>query len=167
MVAAGDGKLIVLRGNAGSGKSTVAAQLRALATHPTALIEQDYYRHQLLSPWDEKASVLRSQLMVRDTRFLLAEGCTVIIEGVLPSKWFKGIYEEIAARDAYVYYFDIPFEETVRRHAGRGKANDFGEEVLRGWWQENDILGVAGEQRIGQEYSVAATVDMIRRAAGL
>lgn len=161
------GKLIILRGNAGSGKSTVAAQLRASATRPTAVIEQDYYRHQLLSPWDEKASSLRSQLMVRDVRFLLAEGCTVIVEGVLPSKWFRAVYEEIGAKDSYVYYFDIPFEETVRRHASRGKVVDFGEEVLRSWWQENDVLGVAGERRIDQESSIDDTVGVIRRVAGL
>jgi len=164
---ANGGKLIVLRGNAGSGKSTVAARLRLDATKPTALIEQDYYRHQLLTPWDERASAVRGELMIQDARLLLGRGYVVIIEGVLPSKWFKEIYEAIAATESFVYYLDIPFEETARRHAGRSKAGDFGEEMLRKWWIENDVLEVAGEQRITQDYSLDQAVDLIRSETGL
>ncbi|MDO5382078.1 MAG: hypothetical protein Q4F06_05070 [Eubacteriales bacterium] len=29
----------------------------------------------------------------------------------------------------YAYYFDIPFEETVRRHQTRAKSGEFGEEA--------------------------------------
>ena len=41
-------KLIVVRGQSGSGKSTVAKEIRASFNSPTALIEQDYLRRYLL-----------------------------------------------------------------------------------------------------------------------
>lgn len=155
------GQLIVLRGNAGSGKSTIAARLRARAETPIAVIEQDYYRHQLLSPWGDGAVALRAELMVQDARFLLSNGCNVVIEGVLPSEWFAGVYAAIAADRAHVYYFNLPFEETVRRHAGRDKANDFGEATLREWWRECDVLNVAGEQLVDSSQSADDIVAMI------
>lgn len=157
------GQLIILRGNAASGKSTIASQLRSRAVTPTALIEQDYYRHQLLSPWSEETFALRAQLMIQDARLLLSNGCNVIIEGVLPSEWFGGIYTAIAADRAHVYYFDLSFEETVHRHKGRDKVADFGEEMLREWWHEGDTLGVEGERLIGNTQSIDDILAMVEQ----
>ena len=131
-----------------------------------ALIEQDYYRHQLLSPWGEEAFALRAQLIVQDTKLLLANGCDVIIEGVLPKDWFRDIYMTINADAAHVYYFDIPFNETVRRHAGRDKANNFGEETLRQWWREKDFLDVPGERVIDHLQSADSIVERIMADIG-
>jgi len=38
-------------------------------------------------------------------------------------------------RDATVsFYLDVPFEETVRRHATRSKSNDFDADEMATWW---------------------------------
>ena len=62
-----------------------------------------------------------------------------------------------------IYYFDVSFEETVRRHATKPNAHEFGEAEMRQWWKDQDILGVPGEQRIGEKQVQAEIVDMIRR----
>ncbi|WP_209305059.1 MULTISPECIES: hypothetical protein [unclassified Granulicatella] len=38
----------------------------------------------------------------------------------------------------YAYYFDLPFNETLKRHETREKAKEFGVEVLKCWWIEKD-----------------------------
>ncbi|MFQ9873424.1 hypothetical protein [Waltera sp.] len=48
--------------------------------------------------------------------------------------------------DIYAYYFDIPFEETVRRHNTRDKKQEFGEEDMRRWWREKDFSSVFNEK---------------------
>ena len=62
-----------------------------------------------------------------------------------------------------IYYFDISFEETVRRHATKPNAHEFGESEMRQWWKDQDVLGVPGEQRIGEQLAQAEIVDMIHR----
>ncbi len=47
---------------------------------------------------------------------------------------------ELYGMDIYAYYFDIPFEETVRRHNTRDKKQEFGEEDMRRWWREKGFF---------------------------
>ena len=42
----------------------------------------------------------------------------------------------------YAYYFDLPFEETVRRHGTKPNCGDFGPEDMRAWWREKDFSDV-------------------------
>ena len=62
-----------------------------------------------------------------------------------------------------IYYFDVSFKETVRRHATKPNAHEFGESEMRQWWKDQDILGVPGEQRIGEKLVQAEIIDMIHR----
>ncbi|QJU09602.1 hypothetical protein FBF27_04315 [Candidatus Saccharibacteria bacterium oral taxon 488] len=62
-----------------------------------------------------------------------------------------------------IYYFDVSFEETVRRHATKPNAHEFGESEMRQWWKDQDVLDVPGEQRIGEKLAQAEIVDMIYR----
>jgi len=91
------------------------------------------------------------------------QGFTVILEGILSNlKYGEMLREFIATFDkSYVYYFDIPFEETLRRHTLRHKVNDFGEDEMRDWWKEKDYLNVPGERILGQELSEDEVVELI------
>jgi hypothetical protein len=40
------------------------------------------------------------------------------------------------------YYFDIPFEQTLRRHATRTTAKEFTPEQMHAWYQERDLFAV-------------------------
>ena len=62
-----------------------------------------------------------------------------------------------------IYYFDVSFEETVRRHATKPSVHEFGESEMRQWWKDQDVLNVPGEQRIGEQLSQAEIVDLIHR----
>ena len=80
----------------------------------------------------------------------------VIVEGIL----YKNRYGEMLNnlirfynQKAYTYYFDLSFEETVKRHNTRSKKIEFGEESLRAWWNPNDYLGVGRETVLTNEMS--------------
>lgn len=63
--------------------------------------------------------------------------------------------------EAFVYYFDLPFEKTMARHNTRPQSQDFGEDSLKKWWTPKDDLGVAGEQLLTEEMSEQAIVKLI------
>ena len=62
---------------------------------------------------------------------------------------------------AYCYYFDLSFEETVKRHNSRSKKFEFGEESLRAWWSPNETLDVDGEVRLTDEMSQNYVFELI------
>jgi hypothetical protein len=69
--------------------------------------------------------------------------------------------------DHYVYYFDIPFEETLSRHATKPIALEVGEYPLRSWYMPQDVTGFENETIIPKEYSLDQTVRRIVADAGL
>jgi len=90
----------------------------------------------------------------------------VILEGILSSKKYGAMLHRLLndfQGEKLIYYFDISFEETVRRHATKPNAHEFGEAEMRQWWKDQDVLGVSGERRIGEQLAQAEIVDTIRR----
>ncbi|MGW3644340.1 kinase, partial [Streptomyces sp. NPDC005143] len=65
------------------------------------------------------------------------------------------------------YYLDVPFAETLARHAIKPIVNDVGEEALRDWYRERDVLPGCVETVIGADSSLSETVDRIMRDTGL
>lgn len=51
------------------------------------------------------------------------------------------LFEEV-----YVYYLDVSFEETLRRHKTIPNSHEFGEALMRKWYIEKDVLGLANER---------------------
>ena len=123
------GKLIILRGNSGSGKTTVAKELQKKFGYNTMLISQDEIR--------------RNILRVKDG---------------IDTKALPLMIELLKYGNVYSYYFDIPFEETIRRHQTRSKSQEFGEEHMRGWWREKDFSAVLKEQLITCEMDANSIV---------
>jgi hypothetical protein len=41
---------------------------------------------------------------------------------------------------AFAYYLNIPFEETLLRHASKPQAAEYGEAEMRNWYRERDLL---------------------------
>jgi len=54
----------------------------------------------------------------------------------------------------YAYYFDLPFEETLKRHQTKPNCNEFGEEAMRRWWREKDFSDVLREKTITSEKEI-------------
>ena len=135
-------KLIVLRGNSGSGKSTVAKKLQMKFGSNTMIISQDEIRRNMLYVKDGEntpALPLMKELLIYGH-----EHCKVVIlEGIMKSDWYCSLFDlanELYGSEVYAYYFNIPFEETIRRHLTRAKSQEFSEEDMRRWWIERDFL---------------------------
>lgn len=156
-------KIIILRGNSGSGKTTVARSLQKKIGKGTLLVSQDVIRREVLyvnDGFDTKALPFLIELVKYGK-----ENCDVVIlEGILKAEWYRELFEEIKkefGQEIYAYYYEIPFEETLKRHQTKPNCNEFGEEEMKRWWNEKDYIGTIPEKIITKEYSLNKTVDMI------
>lgn len=108
--------LIILRGNSGSGKSSVAKMLQRK------------------------------------------------IGRILNANWYKPLFEtatELYKEKLFAYYYDIPFEETLRRHETKEKKFEFGEAEMLRWWNEKDFIGIIPEKSFKQDVSLESAVNII------
>jgi len=156
-------RVIILRGNSGSGKTTVARILQEKLGRKTMLLSQDTLRREILHV-RENTKHPTAELAQQMARFGWSRGFdTVVIEGIWGAeKNGQALVELIGEVDySMVYYFDLPFEETLRRHTLKPNAHDFGEKEMREWWKEKDVLGVEGEQIIDETYTKEAIVEKI------
>ncbi|WP_346931338.1 kinase [Clostridium sp.] len=156
-------KLIILRGNSGSGKTTTGKTLQRKFGHGTMLISQDVVRREMLFVKDgpnTEASQLINELALYGKKHCEI----VIIEGILNSKWYKNLFENLLNEfkdQIFAYYFDIPFEETLNRHKQKPNAREFGEKEMRRWWNEKDLLNIIPEVCLHKELSLNEIVDII------
>ena len=155
------GKLIILRGNSGSGKTTVAKELQKKFGYNTMPISQDEIRRNIL--WvkdgiDTKALPLMIELL----KYGYEHSDIVILEGIMYEEWYNLLFKvanELYGSNVYAYYFDLSFEETVRRHNTRNR--EFGEKDMRRWWREKDFSSVLREQSITCEMDTDSIVEKI------
>ena len=157
------GLFITFEGPDGSGKTTVARALQKKFGYNTMVISQDEIRRNIL--WvkdgvDTKALPLMIELM----KYGYEHCDVVILEGIMYDEWYSPLFKtanELYGMDIYAYYFDIPFEETVRRHNTRDKKQEFGEEDMRRWWREKDFSSVFNEKIITSDIDADSIVEMI------
>lgn len=153
------GKLIILRGNSGSGKTTTAKELQNRFGHNTMLISQDAVRREMLKVRDGE-NTLALPLMKELLRYGSEHSDVVILEGIMYSDWYKPLFElavQLYGTEIYAYYFDLPFEETLKRHQTRAKCNEFGEEAMRRWWRENKYRSITNDGSISVDELVHLT----------
>ncbi len=161
--------LIVLRGNSGSGKSTTAAALRTLYGRGLAVVGQDNLRRDILRVRDRPGSP-HVGLIDQTARYCLDQGLHVVIEGILYADWHAEMLKSLAADHRGVsrmYYFDVPFEETLVRHATKPHLKDVGENELREWWAPRDLLPGGVEEILGALPSAQEHASRILDAVGL
>jgi predicted kinase len=162
-------RLIVLRGNSGSGKSTAAAEIRARHGHGIALVSQDNLRRVVLREKDVPGGANIGLIDVV-ARYALDHGFHVILDGILYADRYAAMLDALR-RDhrglSHFYYLDIPFEETLRRHAARPQATEFGPDEMARWYREHDLLPGGIEQVIGPTSVLDDTVQRIMRDTGL
>ena len=154
------GKLIILRGNSGSGKSTIAKELQKRLGQNTMIISQDEIRRNMLNVNDGEdtpALPLMKELLIYGS----SHSDFVILEGIMNREWYKPLFE-LAVRlydtEVYAYYFDLTFEETLKRHMTRSKCYEFGEDAMRRWWREKDFSDTLNEIRITSEKDMESIV---------
>ena len=156
-------KLIILRGNSGSGKTTVAKGLQELFGRGTMVLSQDMIRREVLKERDGIDPPVLP--LIKQMLRYGSENCEVVIlEGIFIADWYRELFEaaiEMYGSDIYAYYFDISFEETLRRHQTRSKAFEFGEDEMREWWKEKDYLDLIKETIITEDKSKDEIVNEI------
>ncbi|SDX97061.1 AAA domain-containing protein [Saccharopolyspora shandongensis] len=155
--------LVVLRGPSGSGKSSTARRLRAHLGGSVALIEQDYFRRVVLKERDVPGGA-NIELISTAVRFALGHGWNVIVEGIMHAERYADMLHKLRqdhlGRSVF-YYFDVTWDETLRRHKTRPQAEEFGVDEMRKWYRAGDQLGFAEEQNIPQGSTLDATVHRI------
>lgn len=162
-------RLIVVRGPSGAGKSTVAKALRQRMGRGTALVEQDYVRRVLM--W-EKDTPGAANIGLIDTvvRHALDAGYSVVLEGILAVDHYGSMLTGLVSDHVgttVCAYLDVPFAETVHRHATRPQATEFTVEQMAGWFDPDDRLGLEGEIVVGPESSADQTVEAILNGGDL
>ena len=157
--------LIILRGNSGCGKTSTARLLQRQLGDGTMLVSQDVVRREILRVKDIESNPA-IQLIYDLCMYGNNVGYTVILGGILSNKKYGAMLRRLLddfQGEKLIYYFDVSFEETVRRHATKPNAHEFGESEMRQWWKDQDVLNVPGEQRIGEQLSQVEIVDLIHR----
>lgn len=162
-------RLIVLRGNSASGKSTIAAEIRSRLGRGIAIVSQDYLRRTVLKERDCPGGA-NIGLIDLVARYALEHGLHAIIDGILYTAHYGDMLA--ALRDdhrgmSHFYYLDVPFEETMRRHATKPQASEYGRAEMSNWYRERDFLPGGFEQVISVETTLDAAVKRIMRDAWL
>lgn len=156
-------KLIVIRGNSGSGKSSLAKSVQKKIGRNTLVISQDIVRREMLCAHDgidTKALPLLISLL--NYGYLNCE--YVILEGILKADWYKPLFVSAMkdfGNNIFAYYYDLPFEETINRHNTKDKKFEFGENEMRRWWNEKDFIKIIPEKIFYQNVSLEDAVNII------
>ncbi|MDR4534468.1 kinase [Glutamicibacter sp. PS] len=152
--------LIVIRGNSGSGKSSLAAALRIANDRPTAILGQDVLRRQILHVAERQGNAAIGYLDL-SARYALDLGMDVVIEGILYADIYGDMLAQLAAdhRGPSLFYrYEMGFEETLRRHNTKLCSHEFGEPEMRSWWRGRDPLPHVAETALGEDVELGEAV---------
>lgn len=158
-----DSRLVVLRGNSGSGKTSTARELRNRLGRGIAWVEQDHLRRVVLYEHDV-AGGINIGLIDQTVRYALDHGYDVVLEGIFHAAHYETMLARLNADHAGTtahYYFDISLEETLRRHASKPVAKKVTADQLREWYRTRDLLGYTAEEIIGETSTLDATASRI------
>jgi predicted kinase len=168
-VGTDDTRLIVLRGNSASGKSSVAAGIRERFGRGLALVGQDNLRRIVLRERDRPGAA-NIGLIDLTARYALDAGYHVIVEGILCADHYGEMLTRLRADHrgpTHGYYLDVPFTETLSRQATKPIADKVAEADLREWYRPLDLLPGGAETVIGAGSTLSETVDRIMLDTGL
>ncbi|MEU4147339.1 M15 family metallopeptidase [Streptomyces parvulus] len=173
-VAAGraDTRLVVIRGNSASGKSSVAQGLRDHYGRGVAIVGQDVIRRSVLREHDTTRGA-NITLLGRIARHALDAGFHVVLEGILYADRYSHMITSLV-RDhrgiSACYYLDVPLEATLARHASKTDAA-YLEQVtdthLTSWYRKLDLLPGGLETVIPVDSALQGTVARIVRETDL
>jgi len=161
--------LVCIRGNSGSGKSSIARELRRRHGRGCALVEQDYLRRILLRERDLPGGIAPA-LIAQTVRFALDHGYHVVLDGIMHTSRYRStltaLRNDHRGRSLFCY-LDVSLAETLRRHLTRPQASEFTAEHMSGWYAAHDVLGLPDELVLPETTGLNEVVKTIAAAAGL
>lgn len=95
-------RLIILRGNSGSGKTTVAKKLRDASQKKIAIVEQDYLRRIVLKE-KEVENGNNIDLIRQTVEFALEKQFNVILEGILDASRYGQMVKELLIKAQTIF----------------------------------------------------------------
>jgi hypothetical protein len=158
-----DTRLILIRGNSASGKSAVAVGLRERCGRGIAIVGQDYLRRTVLRERDIPGGA-NIGLIDQTARYCLDHGFHAIVEGILYADRYADMLTALRTDHQGLtccYYLHVPFEETLRRHATKPQAAEYGRTQMSDWYRDLDLLPGTAEHVIPAEMSLDETVHRI------
>lgn len=162
-------KLIIIRGNSASGKTTAAWEIRRRFGRGLAIVSQDVLRRDILRVRDEPVNSAIG-LIDLTARYALDHGYHVIVEGIMSN----ASYGEMLTRLVHdhggcsvAFYYDLSFEETVMRHAGKPQSAEYGPELMAGWYRERDLIPALHEHIFDADISLNDAVRAMMTAVDL
>lgn len=170
MTGSGQTRLIILRGNSASGKSSTAAEIRRRhGRRDLAVVGQDNLRRDVLREQDTPAGA-NIGLIDLVTRYALSHGFNVIVEGIFRADHYAemlmALIDDHRGRTC-CYYIDVPFDESLRRHAGKPQAAQYGAGEMKAWYRELDLLPGGTEQVISAATPQDAIIRRVMADSGL
>ncbi|MDY7091286.1 MAG: AAA family ATPase [Actinomycetota bacterium] len=161
--------LVIIRGNSGSGKTTVAREVRRRYGRGCALLEQDHLRRIVLREHDSGGmEAVAPGFIVATARAALEGGYHVVLEGILHSaRYGEPLRGLVDAYGGTVFYLDVSFEETVRRHGRRAEPIPVTAEQMRAWYAPQDLLRVRDEVVLPESMTFEQVVTAVLRDSGL
>ncbi|MFD8699394.1 P-loop NTPase family protein [Kitasatospora purpeofusca] len=155
--------LVVVRGPSGAGKSSTAARIRSAYGRGLAVVGQDLLRREVLRERDV-ADGANIGLIGLVTRHALDSGFHAVVEGILDAGQYGGMLTDLVAGHrgrSFLYYLDVGFAETVRRHATRPLSAEVSAEQMADWYRPLDLLPGGLEHVIGEDSTLDDTVTRI------
>ncbi|MFI6575399.1 kinase [Nocardiopsis sp. NPDC050513] len=162
-------RLITIRGNSASGKSTIAAGLRAAYGRGLAVIGQDAVRRDVLKERDRPGGV-NIGLIDTMARYALDHGYHLVVEGILYADHYGHMLTTLVGDHrgtSHFFYLDVPFAVTLERHTTKPQVDSYGEVEMRQWWRPLDLLPDQLEEIIDQHSTIEQSVLRILRTSGL
>lgn len=156
MTGSSDTRLILLRGNSASGKSSLARAIRAARPRGIAILGQDQLRREILHAREKPGNPTVAYLDL-SARFALDQGLHVIMEGILCTRIYGAMLTRLLADHRGItccYRYQLSFEETARRHATKPRSTEYGPDTMREWWLDTDPLPGITEWLFGPEVSL-------------
>jgi len=163
-------KLIIIRGNSGSGKSVVAERLREEIDGKVSIVGLDTLRRTILKEPDQLENTDIIGLIEQTVTYCLSNDYTVIVEGILSKPKYKDMLMKIvdsADCDNHIYYIDVSLEETIKRHKTKPIADEVTDKQLTSWYQPKNYLDVPNEIIVDESSTLEDTVALIKFNIGI
>lgn len=165
-------KFIIIRGPSASGKTTVAKEIFKKAKNKTVLIEQDHYRF-IFKPaggGSKPNSEIIHKMIEHNASTALKHGYNVILEGILSVKSYQKIIEKLIKShegESFIFYFDVSFKETLKRHQNKKESKEYGEEKMKKWYPSAHKSGHELEILLPESYSEKQTLEKILKISNI
>ena len=127
------------------------------------MIAQDTVRRDMLKEKVEPGN-LSIDLTETLARFGYDHDLLVLVEGFYETDIYGQMLEQLRnlfGSQTLAYYYDLTFEETVRRHQTRAKQEEFTPADMKRWWKDRNFLGWQEESFFRDEDSLEAAFRQI------